>query len=88
MQLDYAFGIDNSLVELDNGMKATVIRRNGADFSMPILRVGSVSELREFDLASSKFSIVRPLADDRTNQIRIDFNGPEEFRELSNYERF
>jgi HD-GYP domain-containing protein (c-di-GMP phosphodiesterase class II) len=60
-----------SKVELDNGQRATVIRRDGDHYTTPIVRIDGVHATDPLPLRESARHIARPVVDDPGRQMRI-----------------
>jgi len=58
-------------VELDNGQRATVIRRDGNHYATPIVRVDGAHKTETVVLRESAHRITRPIVDDFADQMRI-----------------
>lgn len=63
-----------SHVELDNGQRATVIRRDGDHYATPIVRIDGAQQSDPLSLRESRRSIARPVVDDPRRQMRITKN--------------
>lgn len=66
-----AFYPIGSHVELDNGQRATVIRRDGDHYTTPIVRIDGAHETDALPLRISNRKIARPVIDDPGRQMRI-----------------
>jgi HD-GYP domain-containing protein (c-di-GMP phosphodiesterase class II) len=60
-----------SQVELDNGQRATVIRRDGDHYATPIVRVDGAHATGSLALRRSERNIARPVVDEPGHQMRI-----------------
>lgn len=60
-----------SEVELDDGKRATVIRRDGNHYATPIVRVDGAHESDTLSLRESSRNIARPIVDEPGKQMRI-----------------
>lgn len=60
-----------SSVQLDNGERATVIRRDGPHYADPIVHIDNTSEASTIPLRNSKRSIVRPIPNIARKEMRV-----------------
>ncbi len=66
-----AFFPIGSKVELDNGQRATVIRRDGDHYTTPVVRLDGAHATDALSLRESARNITRPVVDDPGRQMRI-----------------
>jgi HD-GYP domain-containing protein (c-di-GMP phosphodiesterase class II) len=66
-----AFFPIGSKVELDNGQRATVIRRDGNHYTTPIVRIDGAHATDGLSLRVSARNIARPVVDEPGRQMRI-----------------
>ena len=63
-----------SQVELDNGQRATVIRRDGDHYTTPIVQVEGACATDLLPIRESSRNIIRPVIDNPDCQMRITKN--------------